>query len=315
MAAYALGLLRQRAREACEQTIRRGQALWDVPVGFVRSEDARMEKSADRQVQPAIAGVFAPCRALGSARQTTWWSRDAPLPAVHPGTAGHESIWRLPSGHRMNQIRTNPCDAGALVEGRTAAQIVIEDGRARQNAGDKKPREPWRVGLVGNPPGSRSGEELLQNQPVLETKRAMPEDATGGAVKRGAAWLRGVRRCGCCGRKLNVVYSGTNGRVPRYVCRGGRVDRGASSCLTLGALRVDPAVATAVLDAVQPAGIHAAFEALAQVMAAHATQHLAVELALEKARDEAQRARRPYDRVDPANRLVAGALARRWNEA
>jgi len=73
-------------------------------------------------------------------------------------------------------------------------------------------------------------------------------------------------------------------------------------------------VATAVLDVVQPAGMHAAFEALAQVMAAHATQHQAVKLALEKARYEAQRARRHYDRVDPDNRLVAGELERRWNE-
>jgi hypothetical protein len=93
------------------------------------------------------------------------------------------------------------------------------------------------------------------------------------------------------------------------------VDRGASSCLTLGALRVDQAVATAVLDVVQPAGIHAAFEALEQVMAAHETQHQAVHLALEKARYEVQRARRQYDRVDPDNRLVAGEVERRWNEA
>ena len=36
---------------------------------------------------------------------------------------------------------------------------------------------------------------------------------------------------------------------------------------------------------------------------------------MEKARYEGQRARRPYARVDPDNRLVAGALARRWNDA
>jgi hypothetical protein len=78
---------------------------------------------------------------------------------------------------------------------------------------------------------------------------------------------------------------------------------------------VDQAVATAGLDVVQPAGIHAAFEALAQVRATHETQPQAVELALEKARYEAQRARRHYDRVDPDHRLVAGELARRWNEA
>jgi DNA invertase Pin-like site-specific DNA recombinase len=110
MAEYALGLLRQRARAACEQKIRRGPARWEVPVGFVRTADDRIAKRADRQVQHAIAGVFAQCRALGRARQTTLWSRDAqlPLPEVHPGTAGHEIIWRLPSGHRMNQLLTNP---------------------------------------------------------------------------------------------------------------------------------------------------------------------------------------------------------------
>ena len=37
-------------------------------------------------------------------------------------------------------------------------------------------------------------------------------------------------------------------------------------------------------------------------------------LAVEKARDEAQWAQRHYDRVEPDNRLVAGARERRWNE-
>ena len=309
--------MRQRAREAFAQKIRRGPILWDVPVGLVRTEDDRIDKSADRQVQHAIAGVFTQCRALGSARQTPLWSRDAqlPLPAVHPGTAGHELIWRLPSGHRMHQILTNPWYAGALVSGRTAAKIVMEDGRARQHARGKKPLEQWRMVLVGNHPGSLSWEEFLRHQHIVKANRAMPEAATGGAVKRGAALLSGVLRCGRGGRTLTVVYSGTNGRVPRDGCRGGRVDRGASSCRTLGARRVDHAVATAGRDVVQPAGIHAAFEALEQVMAAHETQHQAVERALEKARDEAQRARRHYDRVDPDNRLVAGELERRWHEA
>src|SRR5262249_28159973 len=38
-------------------------------------------------------------------------------------------------------------------------------------------------------------------------------------------------------------------------------------------------------------------------------------LALQQARYEAAHARRQYDVVDPANRLVAGELERRWNEA
>ncbi len=36
---------------------------------------------------------------------------------------------------------------------------------------------------------------------------------------------------------------------------------------------------------------------------------------MQQARYEAAHARRQYDSVDPANRLVAGELERRWNEA
>ena len=84
------------------------------------------------------------------------------------------------------------------------------------------------------------------------------------------------------------------------------MDRGTSSCLTIGGLRVDRAVEAAVLEALRPASIHAALEALEQVAAQHATQRQAFALALEKARYEAQRASRQYDLADPENRLGAG---------
>ena len=112
-----------------------------------------------------------------------------------------------------------------------------------------------------------------------------------------------------------MAYSGTTGRVPRSVCKGGRVDRGSSSCLTIGGLRVDQAVVAAVLEAIQPAGVQAALDALERVEGDHDTKRQALELALEKTRYEVQRARRQYDRVDPENRLVARELERRWNEA
>ncbi len=40
-----------------------------------------------------------------------------------------------------------------------------------------------------------------------------------------------------------------------------------------------------------------------------------LDLALAQARYEVAHARRQYDSVDPANRLVASELERRWNEA
>ena len=290
--------------------------MWQVPVGFVRTEDHRLEKIADRQVQQALDGVCKKFRELGSARQTMLWYREAqlPLPEVHPGTAGHDMLWQWPTGHRMHQMLTNPCYAGALVYGRTEAKTVIDNGRARQSTRRNKPLAQWRIVLLEQHAGSISWDMFLQNQQRLEAHRAMAKDAPGGAAKRGVALLSGLLRCGRCGRTLQVVSSGTTGRVPRYGCRGGRVDRGSSSCLTVGGLRVDQAVTAAVLEALQPAGIQAAFMALDRVETAHDTQRQALELALEKARYEVQRARRQYDRVDPDNRLVAGELERRWND-
>jgi hypothetical protein len=309
--------MRQRARHACEAKIQRGHVMWEVPVGFVRPPDDRMEKIADRQVQHAVVGVFRKFRALGTARQTRLWYRDAqgPRPEGQPGTAGRAILWRLPSGHRINQMLTHPYYAGALVYGRTAAKTVGEDGRARHTTRQKKPREQWRGLLLEHHPGYISWEECGQNQQTWEANCRMAHAGAGGAAKRGPALLSGLLRCGRCGRTLQGAYSGTRGRVPRYVCTGGRVDRGSSSCLTLGGLRVDQAVAAAVLEALQPAGVQAALEAIEPVGAAHDTKRPAVTLALEKARDEAQRAQRQYDCVDPANRLVAGELERRWNAA
>jgi hypothetical protein len=316
MAEYELGLMRQRARQAFEAKIQRGHVMWEVPVGFVRTSDDRIEKHADQQVQHAVAGVFQKFHELGSARQTMLWYREAqlPLPEVRPGTLGQDICWRLPSEHRINQMLRNPCYAGALVYGRTAAKTVIVDGRARQSHRQQKPVAQWRILLLDNHPGYISWEDFLHTQQLLEANRNRPQGGAGGAAKRGPALLSGLLRCGRCGRKLSVAYSGTTGRVPRYICHGGRVDRGSSSCLTIGGLRVDRAVEAAVLDAIQPAGVNAALEALERLRSEHDLTRQALTLAVEKARYEAQRAQRQYDRVDPDNRLVAGELERRWNE-
>ena len=316
MAEYELGLMRQRARQAFEAKIQRGHVMWEVPVGFVRTRDDRIEKIADRQVQHAVAGVFQKFRELGSARQTMLWYREAqlPLPEVRPGTLGRDILWRLPSEHRIHQMLRNPCYAGALVYGRTAAKTVIVDGRARQSHRQKQPVAQWRILLLDNHAGYISWEDFLHTQQLLEANRHRSQGGAGGAAKRGPALLSGLLRCGRCGRKLYVAYSGTTGRVPRYICHGGRVDRGSSSCLTIGGLRVDRAVEAAVLDAIQPAGVTAAVEALERLRSEHDLTRQALTLAVEKARYEAQRAQRQYDRVDPDNRLVAGELERRWNE-
>lgn len=317
MSEFELGLLRQRAREAFEQKVRRGFALWEVPVGFIRTEEGQIEKTPDRQVQQAIVSVFRKFQQLGSARQATIWFREERIlvPKTKPGTAGQEVIWGVPSSGRIRQMLKNPCYAGAFTYGKTAARTRIEDGRARQCSRFRKPQKEWKVLLLGHHPGYISWEEYLENQQRLETNVAMYEGESSGAVKLGAALLSGLLRCGRCGRKLQVVYSGTSGRVPRYVCRGDRGDRESSRCLTVGSLRLDRAVAQSVLAAIQPAGIEAAVKLTERAQFEDDEKRKALELALERARYEEKRARRQFDAVEPENRLVAGELEARWNGA
>lgn len=79
-------------------------------------------------------------------------------------------------------------------------------------------------------------------------------------------------------------------------------------------MRIDAAVSTEVLRVVSPLALGAALDAVAECERT-GTEHLRhAELALEQARYEVDRAHRQYDAIDPANRLVASELERRWNE-
>ena len=146
MSEFELSLFRQRARQAFEQKVQRGHVLWEVAVGFVRTEENRCEQTPDRQVQQAITGVFRRFRALGSARQTAIWYRDAQmlLPQAIPGTAGAKVSWALPTESRVRQILKNPCYAGALVHGRTTVWP------ARSTAGPSNRRAGCRAGRASS---------------------------------------------------------------------------------------------------------------------------------------------------------------------
>ena len=80
-------------------------------------------------------------------------------------------------------------------------------------------------------------------------------------------------------------------------------------------LDIDAAIAKEVLRVLRPLGLEAAVNAIEAQSSETATAERQLELSLQQARYEAAHARRQYDAVDPANRLVAGELERRWNEA
>jgi excisionase family DNA binding protein len=160
-----------------------------------------------------------------------------------------------------------------------------------------------------------SWDEYESNRKLITDNANMKGNMVRGAVKRGSTLLAGLLRCGHCGRKLHVAYSGTDGKVGRYDCRGSMINHGGPKCISFGALRVDHRVSEEVLRRLKPLGIRASLEALEHKRISEDERIRHKELALEQARYEASRARRQYDAIDPENRLVASELERRWNEA
>jgi DNA invertase Pin-like site-specific DNA recombinase len=318
MSEFELGLLRQRAQEALRQKIQRGEVLTEVPVGYVRTEANGIEMTPDRQVQEAIRGVFLQFRRLGSVRQMLLWYRQEQIPVCGYERNAHgkqEVLWRLPVYSRLLAILKNPVYAGAFAYGRTTTRSRMIEGRARKTAGHAVAMEQWAVLIRDHHPGYIPWEEYMQNQKQIADNLHTHHAQGVGAAKCGPALLAGLLRCARCGRKLHVAYSGTEGRVPRYHCRGGNINHGVEFCLSFGGLRADQTVVGTLLEAVQPSGIEAALRAWERFCSDQNHQRRTVELAVEKARYEADRTRRQYDCVDPENRLVAGELEVRWNSA
>ena len=291
MSEYELGLMRQRARQAYLQKVNRGCALWQVAVGFVGTEDWQIEKTADRQVVQVIEAVFEKFRQLGSARQTMLWFREERicLPQAKPGSEGREVVWQLATLSRVRQILTNPCYGGAFAFGRTGTKMSVVEGRAHKSPSRRyKSIEQWDVLILDHHSGYIGWEEYLKNRELMAQNLAQRDGEGRGAAKNGAALLSGLLRCGRCGRKMQVIYSGRRGQVARYGCCGGRELRGSSPCLSVGSLRTDGAVVEEVLQAIEPVGIEAALKASEQAALEDQERRRCVELALERARYEAK---------------------------
>lgn len=67
---YELDLLRQRSVEARYEKARRGELLITAPIGYIKTDEQRLEKDPDRRVQEAISLVFRKFHELGTVRQT-----------------------------------------------------------------------------------------------------------------------------------------------------------------------------------------------------------------------------------------------------
>ena len=313
-----LHMIRQRLDGGIRNKAKRGELRRGLPVGLLWGEaDGEVLLDPDEAVRGAIATIFARFQELGSARQVWLWMRSEGVQFPLRRFTGAEVQWVTPTYHQVHSVLSSPVYAGAYAFGKSRRErYVDEHGRPRKRT-RQLPQAEWEVLIWDHHPGFIDKATFERNQARLASNTRPRAHEPGGAVREGQALLQGIAVCGRCGRKLKVHYQGKRGhKSPAYHCPGSVLVEGRGQwCVRVSGVRIDEAVAGALLAALTPAGVKAALRAAEALEADHDAALAQWRLQIERARYEAQRAERRYRQVEPEHRLVARGLERDWEKA
>jgi DNA invertase Pin-like site-specific DNA recombinase len=200
-----LSILRQRSQEALRLKAARGELHTRMAVGYVLSDDQKVEMDPDRRVREAIKLIFRKFSEFGSVRQATIWLKEEgiKLPTVVYGAEGRTIECRLAAYSITYAVLKNPVYAGAYVYGRRTSQVHLEGGRKRITRNMQRLREEWEVLIPNHHEGYISWEQYECNQRIINGNANMNGTMVSGAARNGGGLLAGLLRCGHCGRNTN----------------------------------------------------------------------------------------------------------------
>ena len=320
MSAAELHFIRARLQGGKLNKAKKGKLRRPLPVGLCFDDDSNIVIDPDIEVQGAIKMLFAAFKEAGTAYGVV--QHFAKLNQSFPKRA-YGGIWkgRLLWGRlthsRVANVLKNPAYAGSYVHGRYKyAKRLFTDGKIQYRA-EKIPMASWQVHLQDHHEKYIAWDEFLHNGQRLQQNRTnAPGTVLSSPAREGLALLQGLLVCGVCGRGVYTRYTGNGGIYPTYQCNW-RKREGLSSnyCLAVRCDLMDKAVADRMLEIIQPAQLELAIKAFDELEQRQQANEKQWRMKIERSSYETQLAQRRYEEVDPANRLVAGTLEKRWNDA
>ncbi len=320
MAQAELHFLHARLQGGKLNKAKKGELRFPVPVGFCYDEQSRIVLDPDEEVRGAVSLVFRLFRETGSAFAVMQRFAESGLrfpKRSYGGAWDGKIIWGRLTHSRVLGILRNPSYAGMYVFGRYRYRREISAEGAVHKRIHAVAMDDWRVNLKEHHERYITLEEFFNNQERLQKNRTNGEvTLLPGPAREGLALLQGLLLCGTCGHALTVRYTGNGGIYPCYLCNRLRREGLASKdCMSFRCDLLDAAIAEEVLKALQPAEIELALAALQELESRDRAISRQWQMRLERAEYEAALAERRYQEVDPSQRLVAGTLERRWNDA
>jgi DNA invertase Pin-like site-specific DNA recombinase len=320
MAQAELHFLHARLQGGKLNKAKKGELRFPLPVGLCYDQESRVILDPDEEVRGAVGLVFHLFRETGTAFAVMQRFAESALrfpKRAYGGAWDGKIIWGRLTHSRVLSMLKNPSYAGIYVFGRYRYRREISAEGAVQKRIHAVAMADWRVSLKEHHEGYITLEEFFKNQERLGKNRTNGEDTLlAGPAREGLALLQGLLLCGTCGHALTVRYTGNGGIYPCYQCNRLRRDGLAKKdCMSFRCDLLDAAIAEQVLKALQPAEIELALAALQELESRDRTISRQWQMRLERAAYEATLAERRYQEVDPSQRLVAGTLERRWNDA
>jgi DNA invertase Pin-like site-specific DNA recombinase len=321
MSQAELHFIRGRLQGGKVNKAKKGELHFPLPVGYCYDHDGRTIFDHDEQVRETIALLFKIFKEKGSAYAVAHYFANHNLKfpkRAYGGVWNGKLIWGQLTLTRVLAVLKNPSYAGTYVYGRYHYKKSLSSEGTLQSKMIKRPQSEWQVTLHEHHDGYITWDNFLENQTRLEHNQTNGKDnLLPGPVREGLALLHGLLVCSYCGHKITVRYQGYGGIAPYYQCSWKRKEGGTGTkdCLSIRCEPVDETVSQRILSVIKPEQIQIAISALDELENRQQGLKKQWELKLQRAQYEVDLAERRYEEVDPANRLVAATLEKRWNEA
>lgn len=304
MSEAELHVLKQRMLQGKLAKARRGELGMLLPIGYVRRPSGEVIQDPDEHARSVVALVFECFASCGTVNGVLRYlvQHGIRLPVrVRAGVNKGDLEWVRPNRQTLRNMLHNPVYAGAYVYGRRPIDPRRKQPGRPGTGRTVKSWGTWEVLLRDRLPAYISWEQYEANVRQMAANR----NQALGVARSGEGLLAGMLRCGRCGRRMSVCYSGG---YLRYTCSREMVDYGGQRCCSLAGRVLDGHVAQLVLAALEPSALEVSMQVAQEIEQERERLESNWRQRKERARYEVERALRQYNAVEPENRLVARTL-------